>query len=167
MYQNRRHITSRKSSHRKERGIERFISSRLFIVLGVLFLLIGLYYSLSSSEGSGSFFELFKKALQPTNAGAEPAIEFSGKGIWVLLLCFTPAILAISISGFLCTEIQVNNISCHTYYYALFNWNAGKSIWSVSFWPNTLFFYCGGFIAVAPCSITLCFSLFTSQKSYS
>jgi hypothetical protein len=100
MYQNRRHRTSRKSSHRKERGIERFFTSRLFIVLGILFLLIGLYYAFSSSGGSGNFYDMFINALQPTNGGSRPAIEFSGKGTWVLLLCFVPAILALSISGF-------------------------------------------------------------------
>ena len=100
MFQNRRHKTRRNSIHRKERGIERFLSSRLFIVLGVSFLITGIFYSIGSSSGSGGFFDFLINALQPSNTGAEPAIEFSGKGFWVLLLYFMPVIVALSISNF-------------------------------------------------------------------
>ncbi len=97
MYQNRRHRTSRKSSHRKDRGIERFISSRLFIILGVIFLLIGLYFSFGISDGTISITELLKSLLKPGKEA--PIAVLSGKSFSILLTYFLPGILILIFTG--------------------------------------------------------------------
>jgi hypothetical protein len=100
MDQKRKHRSRRKSIQNQKHGFDRFFSSKAFIALGVVFITIGLYFSIGSSEDKGSFYDILMNAIQPTNAGTEPEIEFSGKGLWVLLLYFVPAILTLTISGF-------------------------------------------------------------------
>jgi len=92
-----KHHTRRKRSHRKERGFERFLSSRLFIGLGIVFLLIGLYYSFASSEEGDGLYELFMKFLKPSES-VRTAVT-GGSGIELFFSYYFPAILALIVSS--------------------------------------------------------------------
>ena len=57
MDQKRKHKSRRKSIHNQKQGFDRFFSSKAFIALGVVFITIGLYFSIGSSESIGSFYD--------------------------------------------------------------------------------------------------------------
>jgi len=92
------HKSRRKSSHHRKRGFERFLTPRLFIMLGIIFLLTGIYYSLSSSGGSNSFNNMVMNLFKPSIDA--PTTEVIGNGLMNLLIYFLTAILALIASGF-------------------------------------------------------------------
>ena len=77
------------------KGFERLLNSRTFIALGAIFLLVGIYSSFSSENGTNGFFEMLKRLLIPEIVDA-PTAEISGSGIMELLIYFIPAILILS-----------------------------------------------------------------------
>jgi len=97
MIRKRKHKIRRKSSRNRERLVEKFLNSRLFIVLGAVFLLLGLYYSLHSSESSGSFSGVLMNLLRPSEDAQ--TIEVPGSGFVSLLLYFLPAALGLIVAS--------------------------------------------------------------------
>lgn len=93
----RKHKLGRNGGRNQKRGLERFITSRLFIVLGSVFLLIGLYYSFSSG-GTNSLSGMLMDLLRPSDS--VHVQEAVGNGLTILLFCFMPAGLALIVSGF-------------------------------------------------------------------
>ena len=77
------------------KGIERLLNSRTFIALGAIFLLIGIYSSFSSENGTNGFIEMLKRFLIPELVDM-PVVEGSGTGIVELLLYFIPTIFLLS-----------------------------------------------------------------------
>ena len=73
------------------RGMERLLNSRLFIALGAIFLMVGVYFSLSSSDGSGGLYAMIMSLFAP--APDVPFVEVAGSGMTDLFLYFIPAIL--------------------------------------------------------------------------
>jgi len=108
MIRKRIHKSSRKNSHGHGQGIERFLSYRLLNIIGAVFLLIGLYYSFSSSEGSTNLYNLFTNLLKPSKD--VPIMEVEGKGLGILLFYFLPATLALILSS-----LYVRKLSSITY----------------------------------------------------
>jgi len=80
-----------------QESIERFFSSGSFLLIGIIFLLIGLYYSLISSSGTSSIFELLGKLFTPSQDSS--GVEVVGSGILFLYLYFIPAALVLMLSG--------------------------------------------------------------------
>jgi hypothetical protein len=97
MNQNQRHKTVRKTSHRKQSIIDSFLTSRLFIILGSILVLLGLYYSTGSSDSSNGLFSMLLSLLKPSNETV--IINGSAKGLPMLILYFLPAILTLLASG--------------------------------------------------------------------
>ena len=77
------------------KGFERLLNSRTFIALGAIFLLIGIYSSFSSENGTNGFIEMLKRFLIPELVDM-PVVEGSGTGIVELLLYFIPTIFLLS-----------------------------------------------------------------------
>ena len=71
--------------------MERLLNSRLFIALGAIFLMVGVYFSLSSSDGSGGLYAMIMSLFAP--APDVPFVEVAGSGMTDLFLYFIPAIL--------------------------------------------------------------------------
>ena len=94
MVQQRTHRSHRRSGNRKPNGFERILNSRLFIVLGSIFLLIGLYSTLSSSAGSNGLYNLILSFFAPA-ADVPVGPEIAGSGLTELLLYFLPAVFVI------------------------------------------------------------------------
>jgi len=95
MEQKRTRHTRRPKTLKPVKGFERLLNSRTFIALGAIFLLIGIYSSFSSENGTNGFFEMLKRFLIPEIVDA-PTAEISGSGNVELLLYFIPAILILS-----------------------------------------------------------------------
>ncbi|MCX6239874.1 MAG: DUF2339 domain-containing protein [Bacteroidia bacterium] len=72
MDQKQEHKHRRKSSLSQKRELSRFLTFYLFIVLGVVFLLIGLYFSLSSTESLNNLFAMLMNFLKPADG---PIVE--------------------------------------------------------------------------------------------
>jgi hypothetical protein len=108
MPHSRVHKTRSKSKHRKKRGFERFFQSRLPIVSGVLFLLAGLYYLISSSdsEGSVSFIDMFRSFLSPSD-DAPVMLLAAGEGFLTLALLFLPALIGLTVTGYYATRYKL------------------------------------------------------------
>ena len=89
--------TPRPKTIKPAKGFERLLNSRTFIILGVIFMLVGVYSSFSSGNGSNGFVEMLKRFFIPEVIDMSVA-EFSGSGIAELLLYFTPGILLLSLT---------------------------------------------------------------------
>ena len=89
MEQKRTRHTRRPKTLKPVKGFERLLNSRTFIALGAIFLLIGIYSSFSSENGTNGFFEMLKRFLIPEIVDA-PTAEISGSGNVELLLYFIP-----------------------------------------------------------------------------
>ena len=94
MPQKRTHHSHRTPGFHKPKGFERFLNSRLFIVLGSIFLLIGLYSSLSSSSGSNEFYNLILSFFAP-GADVPAGPDIAGTGLTELILYFLPAVIVL------------------------------------------------------------------------
>lgn len=94
---NQKHTHKRKNHRNQKLNLERFISTRFFIILGVLFLLIGLYYMLSSTDGTnsliGKIMSLFKPSIGQNEGMVINRIDFA-----TLILFFLPALFGLIIS---------------------------------------------------------------------
>ena len=108
MFHKRHHKTRRKKSRSHQRGLEKFLNSRLIIVLGVLFILIGLYYSLRTGEGTGNFSNVIRGFL--SSSGSSSSNDASGMGSPMVLFYFLPAGLAL-----IASLRYVPNYSNYTY----------------------------------------------------
>jgi len=97
MHHKHKQKTRIKSSRSEKHGLERFLTSGLFIFLGTLFLLIGLYYSFNSSEGQNGLYVMLMKLLEPTED--TPLMMGSGDGFWILFFYFLPAAILLIASA--------------------------------------------------------------------
>ena len=98
MIRKRKHSVRKQRSHRKERWIERFLTSRVLVVLGILFLTIGIYFSFHSTGSSGgSLSTLLMSLLKPS----EDATTFDtpGSGAFKLFLYFLPALVVLVLTA--------------------------------------------------------------------
>ena len=91
----RSHRTHRRSSRSTKTGFDRFLSSPLFIALGSIFLLIGVYSSLSASKGSNGFYDALMSYFAPAVDGPVGP-EIAGTGLTELLLYFLPPIVILT-----------------------------------------------------------------------
>ena len=72
--------------------MERFLNSKLFIILGGSFFLIGIYSLFANSNGSGGVDQLILSFLTPTDG---PVIEVAGGGLSEIVLYFLPALVVL------------------------------------------------------------------------
>lgn len=99
MEENHRHRTRKKRRSRPRGTIDRLLGSPLFIVLGAIFLLIGIYSSLSATKGSHGMYDMLMRGFAPTAGDDVPGgPEVEGSDLPVLLLYFVPAIAALTAS---------------------------------------------------------------------
>lgn len=63
------------------------------MVIGALFLLTGVYYAMTATEGSSDFNGMMMSLLRPSDDAT--LIEVTGKGLGILFLYFFPALLAL------------------------------------------------------------------------
>ena len=87
----RSHHSRRPKTIKPVKGFERLLNAKTFIALGAIFVLVGIYSSLSSGNGTNGFIEMIKRFLIP-NIVDMPIAEASGSGIAELFLYFAPAI---------------------------------------------------------------------------
>jgi len=92
-----RHRRKRKRTALQQSRFEQFLTSRLFTLLGILFLLFAFFSLLPSGEGSNSFYNLLMKLFAPADG---PIVAVTGSGLPELLLYFVPALLALTILFF-------------------------------------------------------------------
>ena len=74
-------------THKNSHGLERFLNSKLFIFLGVIFIVIGVYSLLANSDGSGGLYQFIVSFLTPVDG---PVIETAGSGLSEVILYFLP-----------------------------------------------------------------------------
>ena len=91
------HRSHRRSSRPDKKGLDRFLSSPLFLVLGSIFLLIGLYSSLSATKGSNGFYDALMSFFIPAVDGPIGP-EIAGSGLTEVLLYFLPAMVLLAVS---------------------------------------------------------------------
>jgi len=94
MYQKQSHKSRNKKS--LKRFFERFMNYRLFLILGVLFLITGMFYLFTSSDLSIYVLNLLMKLFA---ASADKTSDLAGKGLITILLYFLPAGLVLIFSG--------------------------------------------------------------------
>jgi hypothetical protein len=90
------HKHKKKSNRTRKVDFKKFFSPRFFIVLGVIFLLTGAYFSLSSSESSNSLYEMILNFFKPSET---KLVDVEGSGFGTLLFYFVPAVLILILSG--------------------------------------------------------------------
>ena len=79
--------------------------SRLFIIVGVVFLIIGVYYALSSmGAGSGGLYRLLMSLFQPSDEAKGKLIQLSGHAYLILVLYFLPAAIALVVINLYSTK---------------------------------------------------------------
>ncbi len=98
MEEKHRHRTRKKRSSRPRGTIDRLLGSPLFIVLGAIFLLIGIYSSLSATKGSHGLYDMLLTHFSPAADDVPSGPEVAGSDLPVLLLYFLPAIAALTAS---------------------------------------------------------------------
>ena len=98
MEEQRRHRSRKKRSSRPTGTIDRLLGSPLFIVLGGIFLLIGIYSSLSANKGSHGLYDMLMSLFAPSADDVPGGPEVAGSDLPVLLLYFLPAVAALTAS---------------------------------------------------------------------
>ena len=83
------------SRTKKQTKFERFLSSPLFIILGIISILAGVYSMMGSGDGHNGLYELILSLFAPVEG---PIVEVTGTGIPELLLYFIPALIILTIS---------------------------------------------------------------------
>ncbi|MFZ4796192.1 MAG: DUF2339 domain-containing protein [Bacteroidia bacterium] len=83
---------------RKKGGLDRFLRSRLLFILGGVFLLLGLYFSLSTTDVLKFISNLMMKLLNPTADIQKDEIT-NWSGFTFLLGYFLPAIIVLFVSN--------------------------------------------------------------------
>jgi len=88
----RSHQSRRPKTIKPAKGFERLLNAKTFIALGAIFVLVGLYTSLSSSSGSNGLVNLIRSFFA---SGADVPIgpEIAGTGLTELILYFLPALI--------------------------------------------------------------------------
>ncbi len=108
MERKRRHRTVKKHSHRKKSGIKRFLTARMFVVLGVIFLLIGVYYTFgfpAGSTGSKSIYDILLGLLKSGDGNVKEGIGINS--LTFILFCFLPSALLLFISNILAKKYSL------------------------------------------------------------
>ncbi len=93
MEQHRTRSHRSKSRTKKQTKFERFLSSPLFIILGIISILAGLYSMIAMGDGHNGLHETTMAFFAPQAVG--PIVEITGSGSEILILYFLPAILAL------------------------------------------------------------------------
>jgi len=88
--------TPKKKNHRKQKSwFERIFSGRIILILGITFLIFGLYYSISSTDYVNQFYSKLLNFFRPS---VSLDTDVKGSGFGVLILYFLPALLVLIFS---------------------------------------------------------------------
>ena len=80
------HTHNKKKHHSQKNWLERIFSGRILLILGITFLFIGLYYSISSTGYLNHFYSKLLNFFKPSlSQGSE--IKGSGFAFILLYLC--------------------------------------------------------------------------------
>ena len=142
MFRRHRHKSRSKRSRQQRWGIERLINSKLFILLGSMFIIIGLYNSLdlsTNTNSSNSFYDLISRFFMPSDDNFL-VVPLSGRNDF-LPLYFGPAVLILIFSSWFATKY-----SYYSYRFSLISalylivLQSNISFCFLNPWPYTNFF---------------------------